>query len=157
VDIDADALEFMRFQLDAAPLDRPERVVPVLSTMDDTTLDEDSVDVVLMLNAPVYSPVTPDELVQYGYAANDLHANPCMESVWRALRPGGRLVVIDDVQGLPTDGVKCRPVLELVPRHGFEVVEHDEVQLYDSALDPTHCRARFVTTKQPELAPAVGH
>ncbi|MDP7114751.1 MAG: class I SAM-dependent methyltransferase [Myxococcota bacterium] len=157
LDIDADALDFLRFQLDAAPLDRPERIVPLLTRKDDTTLDENSVDVVLILNAPVYSRVPPAELVEYGYAADDLDANPCMESVWRALRPGGRLVVFDDVEGIPIKGVKCKPVLDLVPQHGFEIVRHDEVQLYDVPGEPTHCRAQFVTTKQPDPVPAAGH
>jgi ubiquinone/menaquinone biosynthesis C-methylase UbiE len=78
VDIDAEVLEDLRNSVEQEKL---ENVTSILGTSDDPLLPEGSLDAVVMVNT--YHEIDESEAV--------------LEEIHRALRPGGRLVVVDAI------------------------------------------------------------
>jgi len=89
VDIDAAALDFFRFLLDTAKLPGSEKVEPVRSSMTDTKLPPDSVDVLFLLNTPIFLP----DPVAGQFNQNNQQT---LQSMIRALKPGGRFHIFHE-------------------------------------------------------------
>lgn len=85
VDIAAAALDFFRFLLENSGLPGKERIVPVLSTMNNITLAPESTDVLFLLNTPIFmgDPETKK-------------ANRCLQSIVVALKSGGRFHIFHE-------------------------------------------------------------
>jgi ubiquinone/menaquinone biosynthesis C-methylase UbiE len=90
LDIQPESLELLRQRLAAMACEGCARVEVVTSSIDDTRLDEASVDRMLMSNIDFYAfrPLLPENVRM-------------VDSAFRTLRPGGKLVVVQDLLPIP--------------------------------------------------------
>ncbi len=123
VDIDPDALEILRFVMDQAGWPGREKIALVLSRTDDVLLPPESIDVAFLIDSPFYvmrgdphDPGAKPTLKAPGTQPLDLHHGvppdrpadafqgeppgtqhpmACLRSLYRAVKPGGRLHVYE--------------------------------------------------------------
>jgi SAM-dependent methyltransferase len=103
IEVDEHALEFMTWMLNETDLPGRERIQPMHTRGDDIGLAEETIDVAVLLNTPIYSPET-------GRRTMSQEGENCLASIRRALKPGGRLEVFDDNTGFtpsPDDPHHC--------------------------------------------------
>ncbi|MEE2751291.1 MAG: class I SAM-dependent methyltransferase [Myxococcota bacterium] len=92
VDIDATSLDFLNTALNTAGADPDGRIETVLSSMDDVSLPQDSIDAMLVLYTRLMPPGVADRSAMKHPTVNAL-----FDSIKKALKPGGRLHIVDSL------------------------------------------------------------
>lgn len=119
VDVDGEVLRFLEFALAEARPAGAEKVEIVLSKYDDVSLPEGSIDVLFLLNTPFY-------LDDKGQRIRSPAGSACLRSIHRALKPDGRLHVIE--RSLEPDKYSwCDAIHATFSEFGFRKLESEMI------------------------------
>ena len=140
LDLDCAAVEFLEFMLAEAGLDPGGRVSPRCVSRTDVELAAESVDVAILINTPLYQESSGDSPVG---GAN----GQALASIRRALKPGGRLHVIEGETTFHERGSDdpCEPTPSGLTEQGFRRTRCQLLPYREGPQDPTRlCSMVFV-------------
>jgi protein-L-isoaspartate O-methyltransferase len=128
VDVDATACDFMRRRLEHEPPPHP-NVHVVQSRVDDVTLDPGSIDHALLADAEFF--VVHDDVTR-----------ACLASLYQALRPDGRVVVIETADKAERGEVTPEQIRVPFEEAGFTHLESHDLLRHASRNRPSgqHCQ-----------------
>ncbi len=125
VDVDHYALEVMRYILDQSGLDGANRIELVQNTYSNVALKPDSIDVMILLNTPLYLETITEE----GKRILDPNKRKTLESMREALKENGKLYLFEREEIFQGKGQPFDLMIPPFESVGFKAIHRERMRL----------------------------